>query len=331
MESQSGRVVRFAVALAAVSAFGCAAGDECRFGAECPSGVCLPEGVCAEAPTDAGDAMTDAGEVPMTDAGAPTDGALPMDDAATPDLDGGATDAGTVDAGPPACHDGDDRLTADELPLPLDVPLRQRVATDVSVDTHGTERADATRLWDFEGPYAGDVDQTAMRVSPAGAWYADDFPTATYVLPLSTQDELLGVFHLDADGLTLLGVVSTTAGITQTELTYDPPAPVWRFPLAPGASWDVTSTVSGLASGVTSVYTERWRVDVDASGQAGTPDGVRDVLRVNTRITRTVGVVPTEYRRHSYVEPCVGTVAQVFANGSAAEPTTATEIWRVAP
>lgn len=327
----SAKVVRFVVVLAALAAFGCAAGDECRFGAECPSGVCLPEGVCGEVMTDAGDTPTDAGDVPVTDAGVPVDGAVPTDDAAMPDVDGGAVDAGATDAGAPSCGDGDDRLTADELPLPLDVVIRQRVATDVSVDTHGTERTDGTRLWDFEGPYAGDVDQTAMRVSPAGAWYAADFPTATYVLPLSTQDELLGVFHLDGAGLTLLGVVSPSDGLTRTELTYDPPAPVWRFPLAPGASWDVTSTVSGLASGVTSVYTERWRVDVDATGQAGTPDGVRDVIRVNTRITRTVGALPTEYRRHSYVEPCVGTIAQVFADGSGAEPTTATEIWRVAP
>ncbi len=320
MDAGSQRVARLVV-IAALAVAGCAAGDECRFGAECPSGVCLPEGVCAEPGADAGE-PGDAG-APADDAAAPIDGGV-VDDAAL-------ADAGAEDAGPPACHDGDDRLTADELPLPIGVPLRQRVATDASLDTHGTERGDGTRLWDYEGPYAGDADRTFTRVSPSGAWYAASFPTATYVLPLSAEDELLGVFRLDADGLVLLGVVSPTDGVTRTELTYDPPAPVWRFPLAPGASWDVTSTVSGLASGVASVYTERWRVEIDATGQVGTPAGVRDVHRVNTRITRTVGAVPTELRRHSYVEPCVGTVVQVFASGSAAEPTSATEIWRVAP
>lgn len=298
---------------------GCAAGDECRFGAECPSGVCLPEGVCGEAALDAGDVRSDAGP-PMPDAGEALD--------AGPDVDGAIP---VEDAGPPACHDGDERLTADELPLPLDVSLRVRVATDASLDTHGTERPDGTRGWDFEGPYGGDVDRSLRRVAPAGAWYAASFPDASYVLPLSTQEDLLGVFRLDAAGLVLLGVVSPESGATRTELAYDPPAPVWRFPLAPGASWDVTSTVSGVTSGVPSVYTERWRVEVDARGDAGTPAGVRSVLRVNTRITRTVGALVTELRRHAYVEPCVGAVAQVFADGGDAEPARATELWRVAP
>ena len=38
-----------------------------------------------------------------------------------------------------------------------------------------------------------------------------------------------------------------------------------------------------------------------------------------------------ERRRHSYVEPCAGTVAQVFAAGVASEPTRADELWRIAP
>ncbi len=313
-------LARFVLTLLALA--GCAAGDECRFGAECPSGVCLPEGVCGEAPVDAGDVRDDAG-TSMPDAGESADAAI----------DGGRQDAGAppADAGPPACHDGDDQLSADELPLPLDVALRVRVATDASLDTHGTERPDGTRGWDLEGPYAGDVDRSLMRVSPAGAWYAGSFPDASYVLPLSTQETLLGVFRLDAAGLVLLGVVSPESGATRTELAYDPPAPVWRFPLAAGASWDVTSTVTGVTSGVPSVYAERWRVEVDARGDVGTPAGVRSVLRVNTRITRTVGALVTELRRHAYVEPCVGAVAQVFADGSDVEPARATELWRVAP
>lgn len=319
------RIVCALAGIAALSLGGCAAGDECRFGAECPSGVCLPEGVCA---VD-GDAGVPESDAAMTadDAGAPSDDAAVGDDAGLP-----MTDAGPVDAGPPACHDGDGRLTADELPLPLDVPLARRVATDASIDTHGTERADGTRLWDFEGPFAGDVDRSHVRTSPAGTWYASSFPTATYVLPLSVEDDLLGVFVVDSVGVSLLGVVSPTDGVTRTEVTYDPPAPVWRFPLELGASWDVTSSVSGVAAGVPTVYTERWRVEVDAAGEVGTPAGVRsDVLRVNTRITRTVGALPTELRRHSYVEPCIGTIAQVFGDGADAEPTRATELWRVAP
>ena len=315
---------------------GCAAGDECRFGAECASGMCTPGGTCVPVgDRDAGDAPgVDGGPITGTDAGPATgdDGGMmtlvdggAMDDAGAPD--GGAMD----DAGPMACHDGDDRLTADELPFPLGESLVRVVATGASVDTTGTTRMDGTRQWDFEGPYAGDANRTFVRRDPSGQWFASSFPGATYVLELSAEDDLLGVFEATSDAVRLLGVVSPTDGLTRTELTYDPPVSVWRFPLEEGASWDETSTVSGLASGVTSVYSERWRVSVDARGTAGTPAGVRDVWRVNTRITRTVGVSVTELRRHAYVEPCVGSVAQIFATGSAAEPTSASEIWRMAP
>ncbi|MBX3268676.1 MAG: hypothetical protein KF729_00350 [Sandaracinaceae bacterium] len=312
-------------ALFALALFGCAAGDECRFGAECPSGVCLPEGRCVAPGEDAGAPPEDAA-TPLLDAAALDASA---DDAATPDAS--LDDAAAPDAGPPACHDGDARLTADELPLPLGVPQRQRVAADVALDTRGTERADGTRLWDFEGPYAGDTDRVVMRTSTSGAWYAGSFPDATYALPLGAGDDLIGVFRADRDALVLLGVVSPEGGLARTELTYAPPAPVWRFPLEVGASWDVTSTVSGVTSGVASVYTERWRVAADARGQLATPAGVRDVWRVDTRITRTVGALVTELRRHSYVEPCAGTVAQVFATGVASEPTRVDELWRIAP
>lgn len=310
------RRARIEILAALVLVTGCAAGDECRFGAECPSGVCSAEGTCV--PADAG-AIEDASALP--DAGPDLD--------AGSVVDAGAPDTG-ADAGPAACHDGDGRLTADELPLPLDVAISFQVATAVTIDTHGTERADGTRLWGFEGPYAGDVDRTFVRTSPAGAWFAASYPSATYVLPLSAEDELLGVFALSTDTLTLLGIVSPEGGLTRTELTYDPPAVVWRFPLEVSATWSSTSTVNGVAGGLFSGYTERWVVTVDAAGDAGTPAGVREVLRVNTAITRTAGLI-TEIRRHSYVEPCVGTVVQVFGTGVGAEPTSASEIWRIAP
>jgi len=315
-------------ALSLLLCVGCDAGDECRFGAECASGICHPDGTCGSL-VDAGvslDATTPA------DAGAEAD-AGPTPDAGSPDAamsDAGSLDAGR-DASAPACGDGDDRLSADELPLPLDVAVTRRVAMDVTVDTHGTERFDATRLWDFEGPYDGDADVAFVRTSPVGTWFASSFPTATYALPLSADEDLIGVFRASPDALVLLGVVSSDGGATRTELTYDPPAPIWQLPLEHGATWNETSNVTGVTQGVPSVYSERWIVQIDARGDAGTPAGVRPVLRVNTRITRTVGVLITDTRRHSYVEPCVGTIAQVFGVGTDEEPSFASEIWRVAP
>lgn len=313
-------MTRFTSIVLSLALLGCAEGGEipCRFGADCPTGVCLPDGVCLMDGDDAG--ASDAG--PIVDDGGDA-----------PDA-GGSEDAGPdpIDAGPPGCGNADGRITRAEVPLPLDVAIEQRSATSVSVDTHGAEQTDSSRVWDLEGPFTGDADRTVRRTALTGAWYAAVFAGATYVLPLGVSSDLLGVFELTSDALLLRGVVSPADGITRTELTYDPPMPVWRFPLEDGATWTATSTVTGLASGVTSVASETWAVRVDAHGQLGTPGGVREVLRVNTRITRTVGVLVTVSPRLSFVEECVGTVAQVSGvdGDVSSEPTFASELWRVA-
>lgn len=322
------RIARPLVAVASLLLSACAQGDiPCRVGADCPSGVCLIDGVCQPVDdaggTDAGNAdagVADAGTDSGPDAGADSG---PND---------AGSDAGTTDGGT-GCGNADGTLTRAELPLPLSVAVVRRVALDAAVDTAGATRGDGTRLWDFEGPFSGDADRTDQRVPIVGEWFADDFPGGTYALPLSADDDLLGVFQLTDDALLLLGVVSPDDGAFRTELEYDPPAPVWRFPLRVAESWEETSAVSGVLNGVVSVYSETWSVEVDAAGDVGTPAGVRSVLRVNTELARTVGVVTTRSRRHAYVEECVGTVAQVFgADGdTSAEPTMAAELWRVAP
>lgn len=304
---------------------GCAMGEmPCRVGADCESGVCLVGGECMPR-------VADAGTPPAVDA------FVPMRDAfVVPDVDGGAPGDASVpteDGGAMGCGNGDGTITRDEVPLPVGEAIARRVAFDVAIDTHGAERADGSRLWDFEGPFAGDEDRADVRRAIEGEWFADAFPGATYTLPLSAEQDLLGVFELTADALLLRGVVSPEDGSFRTELEYEPPARVWSLPFAEGASWTSTSTVTGVASGVFGVYSERWDVAVDAHGQLGTPAGVRDVLRVNTLLTRTVGGIPTATRRHSFVEECAGTIGQVFAvdGDGADEPTMASELWRIAP
>ena len=305
---------------------GCAGGGEvpCRFGTDCPSGVCRADGVCEPLEGD------DAGAI---DGGTARD-AGGEGDAGTEPPDGGVDEDGGVtppDAGPPGCGDGDGVIARSELSFPIGEALAFRVAEDAAVDSHGAERPSGERIWDFEGPYADDSDRSFVRRDPAGEWYGEAFPGASYSLPLSGDESLLGVFEVTDDAVLLLGVVSETDGFSRTELAYDPPMPVWQLPLALEATWSETSTVSGLASGVSSFYTERWTMEVDASGQVGTPAGTHEVLRVNTRITRTVGALVTITRRHAYVAECLGTVAQLFGrdNDTDAEPSVAGELWRV--
>ena len=100
---------------------------------------------------------------------------------------------------------------------------------------------------------------------------------------LSIDSALLGVMRLDASGLALLGVVSPEAGVTRTELTYDPPVPLLPTPLGPSASWTTSSTVSGVAVGVASFYSERYQARVDAVGTMTTPFGAFPVPRLRWR------------------------------------------------
>lgn len=316
------RVRWSAIGVTSALLFGCAGGGmPCRIGADCPSGICLADGRCGgrDAGAPAVDARIDDGAMPLDDGAMPLDATL---DASGPPIDGGS----------PGCGDGDEVITTAELPLPLGAVLPVRAARSVSVDTRGAERADGTRLWSLEGPFAGDADGAQVRSSLAGTWFESAFEGATYTLPLSLDDDLLGVFERTEGALLLRGVVSPTGGVTRTELTYEPPIAVWRFPLEAGVGWDDRTNVSGVANGVPTAYGERWQVSVDARGALGTPAGVRPVLRVSTLITRTVGLTVTPYRRIAFVEECVGTVGQVSgaAGVSSAELTFASELWRVA-
>ncbi len=316
---------------------GCAGGagmKPCLVGGDCESGVCFADGTCG--PLDAGTpgqdaamAQDDAGSPPDVDAGGGDGGGDTNPDAGR----SGGTDAGMTghDAGGGGCGNGDGRIDSSELPLTVGETLSVTVATNASVDTHGADQPDGTRVWDLEGPYSGDADANFVRRPLDGTWFAGDFTDASYTLPLDSSSGLLGVFQRTSSAILLRGVVSMDSGVTQTELTYDPPVTVWQLPLAEGASWDETSTVSGTASGVAAYYSERWQVSVDASGSLGTPAGVRQVLRVSTLITRTVGISVTAHRRLSFLQECAGNIAQVSSvdGDGSAEPTYAAELWRI--
>lgn len=286
---------------------GCAgsAADTCTTDDECASHFCRADGTCA--PVDGADAATT------------------LDAAPGPD---GATATCSPN------HDG--TLQRAELPLAPGRTATYRVvasSSGVTVDTAGTMMANGQRRWDLTKAIPGDADKVATLVAPTGAWWADTFPTASYATTLSSSSTLLGVFRLDDTGLALLGVVSPDAGATRTELTYDPPVAILPLPMAPSASWTTTSTVTGLASGVFSAYSEKYASRVDAVGTLATPYGEFPVERVAIDLTRTVGAAVTTSRTFSFVSECYGPVgtivSQTYEQG--AEFTTATEVRRLAP
>lgn len=252
------------------------------------------------------------------------------------EIDGGVTEDSGVDAPPSGVctpnHDGS--ITQAELPLMAGKMARFRVATDATFDTAGTPDGGGARRWDLTGALANDADQTLALGSPAGTWWEATFPTASYAAKLSAGSELLGVFHVDANGLTLLGVVSPSAGSTRTELEYDPPAKILELPLAEGDTWSSTSTVSGVASGIVSAYTETYASTVDKVGTMKTPYGEFPVVRVATDLDRTsFGAPIASTRSFAWMAECFGSVANVSSQDfeSAAEFNDPAEVRRIAP
>ncbi|MBW2702056.1 MAG: sodium:solute symporter family protein [Deltaproteobacteria bacterium] len=294
------------VVMLAMSACG-SEGPECRVGADCISGVCLSDGNCQLA-EDGGehDGGSDAGE----EQDGASDGADEIADGATEE-DGGqdAADAGG-DEGPTAClpnHDG--IIERREVGMAAGLRATFRVASGATWDTTGAIQADESRIWDMDVALAGDHAVLVELGDPVGTWFAPSFPAADYTSRLRDDEDLLGVFQVTEDALLLLGVVSPDEGLYRTELAYDPPVEVLRFPLQEGAAWFTESSVSGVALGVPSYYSEDYDCQVDAAGVLSTPYADFDVLRVRTVLSRTLGMSVSEIRSFAFVTECFGTVA----------------------
>src|SRR3569623_1641548 len=206
-------------------------GTSCTTDDQCPSHFCRADGTCG--PDDMADAAI------------------------------GSGDAG-VDAPSGTCvpnHDG--KLVAAEVPLAAGAMATFRIATDATWNTAGHANSDGSRTWDLSGQLANDADAPVALGSPQGAWWQADFAGASYSGVRASGSDLQGVFAVDANGVTLLGVVSPTGGATRTELTYDPPAKLLAFPFMAGSTWMSTSTVSGYAQGVIVANTEMYASCVD--------------------------------------------------------------------
>jgi hypothetical protein len=305
----------------------CSSEPQCRMGADCASGVCLSDGTCKPLEEPGGADGGDGGEDILVDGGGEEESSTP-DEAADGFFDGEG-DFGEPGASCLPNHDW--VVTRQEMPVRVGVRALFSVVEEVMVDTTGGGGEE--RHWDFRGPYSGEHLLAAELRDPAGAWFAGEFPSASYFARLSDRDELLGVFQIADGELLLMGVVSPEDGLGRTLLKYHPPAKILAFPLTQGASWSSDSTVSGQAQGVYSLYSEKYFCTVDARGEVSVPYGTFPVLRVRVEITRTVGLVVTRLRSFSFVAECFGNVAKVDSrdNEPGQEFSQAAEIWRLSP
>lgn len=300
---------------------GCAAGaeDACRIGADCPSGACAANGRCV--PVDANGGAGGSSTSSVTEVGG----------------GGGSSSTNVGGAGQgggglcPA--NGDAVIEASELVLGPGLSANLRVAQDATVDTAGSAQPDGSRIWDFTVAFAGDHAAVVQTLDLDGLWYASSFPTASYAARLTDADDLIGVYEIAPNKLLLLGVVSPGDGATRTELTYDPPIVILDLPLSLNKTWSTDSTVTGLAQGFGAFYTEDYTFTVDAHGEAKTPLGDFEVLRVHTELVRTLGAVPVTVQSHAFMSECFGTVASMSSEDYETDPefTTASEVRRLSP
>ena len=303
-------------------AAGCAGGEDrvCNSDADCASGMCRADGTCAS--------------VPGVDAGAARDATARDDGAVATDAGARSDGGGMRDAAIPGCVPNRDGVI-ERIEVPLEAGLRAtfRVATDATFDTSGDVQPDGSRTWDLSVELAGERDVLVETLGTDGFWFASDFPGASYATELSVREDLLGVFDIGADELSLLGVASPDDGVARTNVSHDPPVRTLVFPLREGDRWSTDATVSGVASGVFATWNEEYESVVDARGELITPFGTFPVLRVRVVLTRAVGFATTVIRTFAFVSECFGTVATVTSrdNESREEFAEVAELRRLAP
>jgi hypothetical protein len=230
----------------------------------------------------------------------------------------------------------DGTITRQEVPLQAGLHATFEVADGATFDTAGTSNADGSHTWDLKVTFSGDhaLLLETQAIDPS-AWYAGDFPGATYAARMSDQNDLLGVFKLTDSALLLLGVTSPMDGASATKLVYATPIVVLSFPLTEGKTWDTLSAVTGKVQGIPigGVYNEEYTSTVDMHGTLKTPFADFHVLRVHTKLLRFLNGVWMTKQTHSFVAECFGTVGTILSqdNELSTEFTATSEIWRMSP
>ena len=268
---------------------------ECTVGADCASGACDSSGHCVSAGGDDGGG---------SGSGSGGSGGA---DVVVLDVSGGS-DAASGEAGSSCLPDDSGVVTRAEFPMLAGLHASFLIATATNgftVDTSGTS-------WDLTGALPGDTTVVITTDSPSGQWFSSKFTTASYTSLLSeTESTLLGVYQATNAALLLQGAVSTTSGTEQTEVSYSPSAEIIAVPMQMGSTWTSTSTVTGTAEGIDTVYTEKYDSNVDAQGTLKVPYGTFQVLRIQTTLTRTVGAVVQTTQTMTFVAQCFGPVARL--------------------
>jgi hypothetical protein len=297
MRAHQGPRGAIAVALVALVALACGCGtgssDICRVDSDCGGNGACVAGRCMMVSGTGEDAAPAASDL-----------------AATADLAIARGDGGGGDLVAPTCNfNGDGVIERSEAPFLVGLGalfLVNGAGQDSTVDVRG-----AGGTWDFTGGAPGDHKFFDELIAPQGAWWAPDFPSATFAQRIDANQPALGLYRATNASLDLLGVASEQGGVGRTELTYATPIQLLRFPLAKGSTWTSESDVSGLASGVYYFAHEKYQMTVDARGTTKVPAGSFDTLRLRVDSTNTYGFAVTARILYIHLAECYGAVARV--------------------
>jgi len=258
---------------------------------------------------------------------------LPRPDPLTPDpLTPDSHEIPLPDAvSPPVCPaNNDGRIDAAEMPVAIGA------APAFVANAYGTEVAVAVDpvdgAWDFtEGPE--DVRTPMSVLAPGGFWFADRFPGATFVSPLSAQDpSVVAVYLADGTGVRLMGVASAEADPPsgRTLVVYDVPVPLFEFPLEVGRTYGATSSFKdALLFGIPNAGKEEYAIAVDAAGTLVLPAfTLHNTLRLRVEVSQRLVVAPQPDPIRSiqfiFVHECIGEVARISSPVNTTDPHFAT-------
>ena len=268
---------------------GCRVDVECGGGLVCADGQCLP----SRGQSDASSELDSGPRADMAQPGAP---------------DGFSADALTN--GCPFNMDG--IIQRAEIPAMPGLGGFFEATQTGTTATVDVKKHSGT--WDFSAVGASDEKVFDGLTSPTGAWWATSFPDASYAQLLDASSGLLGVYKIEDTRLRLLGAVSATSGFGSTNVKYDPPIDVLRFPLSSTSTWTVSTTLSGTASGIGFYATETWGFKVDDSGTVKTPAATFPSLRLRVDYEQVYGFSVSTRISYLFITECYGTIARIRSN-----------------
>lgn len=225
-------------------------------------------------------------------------------------------------------------IARSEVAFAPGIEVRYRInpsGTLALVSSHGTQRADGSRAWDFTDRSGDTV--TLSLLTTTSQWFAARFPGAQYAAKLDPRAASLGVYRASDTSVDLMGVVGP-AESTGTLVRYDTPPSLLRFPLRVGDAWTAdATTVDSMVENTPVASRDHYDITVDAHGEVRLPElTFADALRVRVETTQRFPAGPGRRQiQYLWMVECYGEVARMTSREGEVDPdfTMASEFRRI--